>query len=239
MKNATKITYFKDKTLRNVVQSILYRDLSKIKNKKILEIGCGNWDYAKKILENNDNEWHGFEPVDFGKNNLTIIKGSVKSIPYHENSFDYVICNQTIEHWFEYAVSFRRALNEIKRVLNPKGVLIVNAPIHIHGHPIFLKGKLKKIMKLFTQNWEIKLFEKCFSSKKEKRWKQLGTQGWQSKIGYPSFLIPDHKNAFSYILNIHAMRKSTRKPLTKRAKFREIKVFIRFIKENITDSLGL
>ncbi|GAJ19731.1 unnamed protein product, partial [marine sediment metagenome] len=137
-------------------------------------------------------------------------------------------------------VSFKRALNEINRVLKLNGVLVINAPIHVHGHPFFLRGNLKKINKLFDKNlWNIKLFDKCIPNKKLKRWKKLGDQGWQSKVGYPDFLIPHHKEAFSYILNIHAIKKSTSKLSTKKDKLREIKVILRFIKEYLLVKLLL
>ena len=101
--------------------------------------------------------------ISLGKNNLTLVKGSVKEIPYHNNSFDMVLCNQTIEHWFEYNVSLKRALSEISRVLKPKGLLMINAPIHVHGDPRFLRGELDKIFNIFGKTeWDIVLFEIIF-----------------------------------------------------------------------------
>jgi len=141
--------FFKCESIRCVVESIISRDLKKIKNVKVLEIGCGNWDYAKNIFENNKCEWYGFDVLN---NKLTNIKGSVSSIPFLDNSFDVIIGNQTMEHWFEYGVSFKKALSEINRVLRKNGVLILNAPIHVHGHPFFLKGNIDKKINLFKKD---------------------------------------------------------------------------------------
>ena len=225
-----KQTEFKG-SLRDVVKSVLLRDLRRIKNKKVLEVGCGTWDFAKKILEKNGCEWHGFEPVDLGKENLTIVKGSVKNIPYHDNSFDLVLCNQTMEHWFEYNVSLKRALAEIHRVLKPGGVLMVNSPIHLHGDPRFLRGEIKKIIANFSRKfWKIQHVERVFPDKILKTWKKISGKGVFSKVGYPDFLIPNAKSARTHILNIHARKKKTSSGLSKRDSFRNLKVIIRFVK---------
>lgn len=232
MKKST-LFQIKDKNpLRKCVELILRRDLKKIKNKTILEIGCGKWGFAKKLLEKN-NKWFGLEPVDF-KNNLTIIKGSVKKIPFHDNSFDYILCNQTMEHWFEYGVSMKKALKEINRVLKNNGILMINSPIYNHGHPFFLRGKLRKIANQFDiKMWKITLFERCIPSKKIKGWIKLGGKGWQSKIGYPNFLIPKHKNKYSYIINIHAKKIINNQIKTKNSRLRPLIVILRFLKKLI------
>ncbi len=232
-----KKTDFKDaKSLREVVKRVLMRDLSKVKNKRILEIGCGNWDFAKKILDKNCCEWFGVEPVDMEEKNITIVKGSVNNIPYHNNSFDIVLCNQTMEHWFEYNVSLKKALREINRVLKPGGLMMVNSPIHLHGDPRFLKGELGKINSAFKSKlWKITLFEKCFPSVEIKGWKRIASKGLFSKLGYPSFLVPHSKEAVSYIINIHAKKKTRLKSKVKAQNrtLRCLTVILRFVKTYI------
>jgi len=219
--------------LREVVKRILRRDLARIKNKNVLEIGCGTWDYAKRIVEKNNCKWHGFEPIDEGEKNITIVKGSVKNIPFHKNSFDLIICNQTMEHWFEYGVSFKRALSEIKRVLIPNGLLMINVPIHVHGHPLFLRGKLEKIMDLFERaGLRVVLFEKCIPGKKEKRWRKISNEGWKSKLKYPDFLIPKANQSYSYILNIHVKNNKRHKEMKEVSALysRPVAVILRFVR---------
>lgn len=218
--------------LRKALMTILERDLRSVKKKRVLEIGCGSWDFAKKILDKNGCEWHGVEPVDMGGKNLTIVKGSVKDIPYHNNSFDIVLCNQTMEHWFEYNVSLNKALKEIHRVLKPGGVLMINAPIHKHGDPRFLKGELSKIRKVFIRKlWKLVLFERVFSVLKVQDWKRIASKGIFSKFGYPDFLIPNSAESTSYVLNIHAKKRGTRSIVKKsNAVLRNFVVLFMFIK---------
>ncbi len=213
---------------------MLKRDLNNIKKKRVLEIGPGTWDFAKKIFEKNDCDWNGIEPLDAGEKNLTIVKGSVKNIPYHDNSFDIVLCNQTIEHWFEYNVSIRKALEEIHRVLKPGGKLMINAPIHNHGDPRFIMGELKKVRSEFKKDmWSINLFEKVFPSKKLQGWRKIAAKGFFSKFGYPDFLIPDQKRSSTYLLNIHARKKKTKIKSKKDKRLRYASVILRFIKTYI------
>ena len=217
---------------RKTVMTFLKRDLNNLKNKKVLEAGCGRWDYAKNILEINGNEWIGIDPVDFGNENITPIKGSVKKMPFHDNSFDIVLCNQTMEHWFEYNVSLKQALREMNRVLKKGGVLMVNAPIHLHGDPRFLSGNIKKIRASFKKSmWKVSLFERVYPTKKTKDWKKISAKGFFSHFGYPSFLINNSKEARTHQINIHAVKISTSsKRKNAFSSFRPFFVILRFVK---------
>ena len=218
--------------IRKTTMLILERDLKNLKNIKVLEVGCGGWDYAKRILEKKGCEWYAFEPVNTGKKNLTLVKGSVGNIPYHNGSFDLVLCNQTMEHWFEYGVGLRRALKELNRVLKHNGVLMINAPIHFHGDPLFLSGKLKNIYHLFDKKiWKVELFEKCFPLKKIQAWKKVSANGFFSKFGYPNFMIPNSKNATSYLLNIHCKKIKKGNEIKENYSIRCFLVMFRFIKK--------
>ncbi|MFQ5475174.1 MAG: class I SAM-dependent methyltransferase [Candidatus Nanoarchaeia archaeon] len=234
-----KVSRFKGATTRAAMCSMLKRDLAKVKDKRVLEIGCGSWDYAKNILERNGCSWFGIEPIDLGKNNLTFLRGSVGDLPLHNETFDLVLCNQSMEHWFEYGVSFDEALKEINRVLKPNGTLMINVPIHIHGHPIFLRGNMKKIKNIFAKDmWSFVLFERCIPSEDHLGWRKIGISGWQSKVGYPSWFMPNHKKAFSHILNIH-VKKINRTSVRSLAnsEYRQFVVITRFIKEMILGRL--
>ncbi len=57
---------------------------------------------------------------------LADVKMDIKQIPFEENTFDVFICNHVLEHIDDEP----KALNEIIRVLKPKGWAILQVPIN-------------------------------------------------------------------------------------------------------------
>lgn len=53
-----------------------------------------------------------------------LIKGDVEAMPFKDNVFDFVI----MVNVFAYLLDFHKTLEEIRRVLRPKGVFIVTVP---------------------------------------------------------------------------------------------------------------
>ena len=69
-----------------------------------------------KIL-NNPYRWDGidvFEVNKLGVKSLATKIASVENIPFADHYFDYVLSNQSIEHWREYDVSPAVGLSEIR-----------------------------------------------------------------------------------------------------------------------------
>ena len=74
---------------------------------------------------------------------------------------------QSIEHWEEKqpslpdGLTYAQCLKEIWRVLKPGGSIYFDAPIHLHGHEMFVLGDLGRIRGLFDETlWTDVLFEK-------------------------------------------------------------------------------
>ena len=225
-KNYIKI---KRSNLRKTVIYVLERLLKKIKNKTVLEIGCGDWDFAKNILEKNGCTWYGVDVVP----GISNIIGEADDIPLPDESVDVVLCSQTAEHWYEYGVSFDMAFKEINRVLKEKGELILNSPVHYHGHPWFLLGKIGKLMDKCESYFSNVHFYGCYS-KKEKCWRKLSSKGFWSHVGFPDFLF--QKKSFSYQLFIIGFKNSfiaNYEYVPNKQRFRIINVAFRFMKEMI------
>ncbi len=108
-----------------------------IKNKLILDVGCWSGQYAqlavklaKKVCGVDPNH----EAINLGKKLVPQAEfktGSVLNIPYSNNRFDVVVFSEVIEHIPQGAE--KQALGEIKRVLKPKGILMLSTP---NAHPI-------------------------------------------------------------------------------------------------------
>ena len=117
----------------------------------VLEIGCG---VQSLFLENikSPNRWDGidvFEVNKLGVKSIATKIASVENIPFADQYFDYMLSNQSIEHWREYGVSPSVGLSEIRRVVRNEGRVFINFPIHLHGDRIFVKGDFEKIDRCF------------------------------------------------------------------------------------------
>ncbi len=174
---------------------------------KLLNIGCGSWCYVKNNLPKNI-QWFGIDVEEtnkYGKKTIATKMGSVDKIPYPDNFFDFVISDQSIEHWYEFGVSLCKGVNEINRVLKKDGILMLNAPIHFHGHKYFIKGDISKIKKIFKSDfWKEVRFEEW-----RKEFNPLPSYyGWKGTL-HEGLLNKDS----SWILEINA-RKIKRYNLT-------------------------
>jgi SAM-dependent methyltransferase len=81
--------------------------------------------------------------------------GHAGNIPFPDATFDVVFGNQSFEHWEEPlpdgtpSPTYGECLAEIARVLRPGGTLYLDAPIHLHGHEMFVAGDVPRIVSLF------------------------------------------------------------------------------------------
>lgn len=103
---------------------------SSIKNKIILDIGCGPGVQIRFLTK--QNEIHGIDlssrALDYARN-LGIItkKHNIESgLPYKDKYFDVVISVDILEHLFDPEF----VLAEIKRVLKDDGVALISVPNH-------------------------------------------------------------------------------------------------------------
>jgi SAM-dependent methyltransferase len=125
---------------------------------RVLELGYARHSYGKTIVELCGGSWTGIEPLIDRRRPAALGSGSyghAGDIPFPDESFDLVFGNQTFEHWAEplpdgtVPPSYRECLAEIWRVLKPGGRLDLDAPIHLHGHEMFVAGDVERILALF------------------------------------------------------------------------------------------
>jgi SAM-dependent methyltransferase len=128
-------------------------------------------------------------------------------MPYPDEYFDFVYGNQSAEHWFEYGVTFEKALSEISRVMKQGAPLHLNLPVHLHGNKLFLKGRVDEFVKKFDLDaWEVVCVEEW-----RKNPSPLPSYApWKNSIIMSSALWP-MKPASAWILNVKVKKRSTLK----------------------------
>ena len=102
------------------------------KGKRVLDIACGEGyganllaDFAAKVTGvDRDAATIGHAKRRYRRRNLKFLEGTCSAIPCPDHSFDLIVSFETLEHIAEQAVF----LAEIKRVLAPKGILVISSP---------------------------------------------------------------------------------------------------------------
>ena len=148
--------------LRKCVIAATEAHLFDAKDKDVLEIGFGRLSLGRNLVNRSGGRWTGVEPHQ-PKNKPPVLGkggyGHAENIPFPDNTFDMVFAIQSFEHWGQKAAAAARepseysdCLNEIRRVLKPGGQIYLDAPIHFHGHEMFIMGDTGKIAGLFPDD---------------------------------------------------------------------------------------
>src|SRR4030042_2156311 len=136
-KNIYKKIYSDEKNLGDLSGSIRVQkmlaiiDSLDLKNTNILDIGCYDGTFLSSI-KNRDNNFFSLEASDWGveqcrKKNINVQQyffDDVSQLPYGGNFFDIVIAGEIIEHINDTDFF----LEEISRILKPKGKLLLSTP---------------------------------------------------------------------------------------------------------------
>jgi len=107
---------------------------SDFSSKMILDCGCGTgWgthylsknSKAKQIIGiDKDIESIKFAHNKYLLKNNSFALGNIITLPFKDNTFDYIICIEVIEHIIDYNL----LLIEIERILKKNGVLFISSP---------------------------------------------------------------------------------------------------------------
>lgn len=119
----------------------LIENVCELKNKIILDFGCGDgalayllWKKGAKVYGVDNSEIaidYAIEKHKKIKTNCYFLLANYE-IPFKENYFDFVICTDVIEHVLEPF----RLLSEIKRVMKKDGYAIISTPIRLTNKPL-------------------------------------------------------------------------------------------------------
>ncbi|MEM9953289.1 MAG: class I SAM-dependent methyltransferase [Chloroflexota bacterium] len=118
----------------------------------VLEIGCGTWSPIREHCLQIGAHWEGIDIVALHDSKPTIATRieSVENLSFPNQTFDFVIGNQSLEHWNENGTRLAVGLWQCFRVCKVGGQVIMNVPIHNHGASIFVKGDTATIKAAFA-----------------------------------------------------------------------------------------
>ncbi|HLF09802.1 MAG TPA: class I SAM-dependent methyltransferase [Gammaproteobacteria bacterium] len=132
--------------------------MHRTKDLTTLELGYGHRSLARRVVELSGGSWTGLEPSAEPGQKVRIGAGGyghAGSIPFENEAFDLVFGIQSLEHWEEAhpnipdRCTYESCLKEVWRVLKPGGEVYFDAPIHLHGHEMFIGADIPRIMGLF------------------------------------------------------------------------------------------
>jgi len=155
-RQACGITY--GSALRKCVVAAIEAHLHDMDGKNVLEVGFGRNALARNLVRRSGGTWTGIEPRQ-PKEALPVIGkggyGHAADIPFPDATFDLVFGIQSIEHWGQKVSTlgppfrYKDCLAEIHRVIKPNGSIYFDAPVHFHGHEMFIMGDITRITALF------------------------------------------------------------------------------------------
>jgi len=145
--------YDRQKRLNIIYERLLKKDT--IKDKLLLDAGCGTGDFSKKANEQSAR----VVSLDMGVNLLNktrqkcsqamLVTGDVLNLPFAEESLDFIVCTEVIEH----TSSPPQSLYELSRVLKKGGVAVITVPNKFWHFSITIARRLKLRPYEGFENW--------------------------------------------------------------------------------------
>lgn len=123
-------------------------------NSKVIDLGCGNGSLLEKLIKEKNVEGRGIEISRTGveaclKKGLNVIEGKIdERLPFEDNTFDYAICNVTIQMVMYPEI----VLKEMKRIARYQIVSFPNFAYWKNRLDLLINGRMPKPM-LFGYSW--------------------------------------------------------------------------------------
>ena len=161
----------------------LLRSLAPLEGARLLELGCGKADFARRLLERTpvasiaalkvDKRQHEKNVASAPSKGLEFHYGGAQEIPFPDASFDGVLMMKSLHH--VPGEFLDRALAEVRRVLKPGGWLYCSEPV--------FAGEYNDILKLFHD-------ERAVRQAAREALDRAGSAGVLEPVEQREFLLP-------------------------------------------------
>ena len=207
--------------LRKCVVASIEAHFYDCSGEECLELGFGRFKLAKNLIQRSGGFWTGIDPAQPIDSKAALHRGghgSAANIPFPDQTFDRVFGIQSFEHWGQKAAKGRspsdyaHCLAEIFRVMKPGGRLYLDAPIHFHGHEMFIMGDMPRIRGLFSagmwQDLVMQCWRKDFHPLEIYPPNQTVLQEWPIEISsYPAEMVAEAREKGSvWLLTVSASK---------------------------------
>jgi ubiquinone/menaquinone biosynthesis C-methylase UbiE len=126
----------------------------------LLDGGCA-WGYGTRFFKKKCNDAYGIDPnakfiaiAQKRYSHINFLKSMLENTPFKPDSFDVIILNDVIEHVSDE----EKSLNEVFRILKPRGTLVITAPhkglfsfMDPDNHVFFLRTNVPWLYKLLLR----------------------------------------------------------------------------------------
>ena len=123
-------------------------------NSSVIDLGCGNGSLLKILKDKKNIQEYGIELSESGveickRKGLNVIRGSIDTkLNFEENTFDFAICNVTIQ-----MVNYPEVLlNEMKRISKNQIISFPNFGFYKNRFDLLVNGRMPRPM-LFGYTW--------------------------------------------------------------------------------------
>jgi len=167
----------------------------RLNKKKVLEIGCGYGSlsvYMSKRGAKVNGVDISSEAIKISRRNALLNKQKIifrqangENLPFKDQSFDLVVCCETLEHISNY----KKAIDEIVRVTKNSGKIIITIPNSLNPKGLYLRIKSKQPIENFFNYWTIA---------KEFKKREIKIINQKSKSFFGDY---DRKNCLDEIIN--------------------------------------